>query len=198
MKLCLATENYGKQNEFRDLLDGIAIDLLTPDDLNLHLAVEETGSTYSENAVIKAKAYSAASGILCLADDSGLEVEALDGAPGLYSARYTGLHSASDAERRSVLLANLQGKARPWRARFCCAVAVAAPDGKVEIREGICAGEIIPEERGKNGFGYDPIFLVEDTGLTMAEISVEQKNHISHRARAVQAIRSYLEKLAQR
>jgi XTP/dITP diphosphohydrolase len=194
-RLLIATGNAGKQIEFKELLAGIPFEICTPEDIGLNLDVEETGSNYAENAILKAKAYSAASGLLSLADDTGLEVEALDGAPGLYSARFTGSHSASDAERRSHLLAQLKGKPRPWRARFCCAAAVASTDGRVESRWGECAGEIIPETRGVNGFGYDPIFLMNGTDLTMAEISTEAKNRISHRARAVNALRSYLESL---
>ncbi len=187
-KLLLATTNPGKLEELKALLLELAgVALLSPIDLGLSLEVAETGRTYAENAVLKAVAYAKASGLTALADDSGLEVEALGGAPGLYSARYSPQPGATDADRRAMLLANLARYPRPWRAAFRAALAVANPDGEVWVAEGMCEGEIIPEERGTGGFGYDPIFLVDGRGLTMAELSPEEKNRISHRARAAQA-----------
>ncbi|MEW6240318.1 MAG: non-canonical purine NTP pyrophosphatase, partial [Chloroflexota bacterium] len=136
-----------------------------------------------------------ASGLVSLADDSGLEVDALNGAPGLHSARYSLMQRASDTDRRAYLLHNLRGKPRPWTARFRATVAIATPRGDVELAEGICPGEIVPEERGTGGFGYDPIFLLQEMGLTMAELSMDEKNRLSHRARAVQAARPILIRL---
>jgi XTP/dITP diphosphohydrolase len=185
--LLIATTNPGKIVEIQDLLEGLPFRLLLPADLSIRLEVAETGQTYAENAALKAEAYYAASGILTLADDSGLEVAALDGAPGLHSARYSPQPGAKDADRRALLLRNLTGKPQPWLARFVCAVVIAVPGGPLQFAEGECRGEILPEERGSNGFGYDPIFYLAGLGRTMAELTRAEKNTLSHRARAVQA-----------
>lgn len=192
-ELLIATHNRGKLREIQAILSDLRLTLLTPDDLGLTLEVVEDGLTYAENAAKKAVLHAKAGGLPALADDSGLEVEALGGAPGIYSARYAPEASASDADRRAYLLQNLAGKPRPWKARFCAAVAVALPEGNVRIANGECAGVIIPEERGLNGFGYDPIFLLPEIGKTMAELDEEDKNRISHRARALQNARPILE-----
>ncbi len=192
LKLLIATQNCGKLEEIQALLRNLPITLVMPADLGLNLHVDEIGSTYAENAALKAQAFMQASGLLTLADDSGLEVEALGGAPGLHSARYLPRENATDADRRAFLLENLQGVPRPWEARFICVVALAAPEGDTRFYEGICPGEIISEERGEFGFGYDPIFLVAGTGRTMAELSMEKKNQLSHRGRAVLKVRSEL------
>lgn len=192
LKLLLGTDNLGKQDELRALLDSPDWELVVPQDLQLELDVEETGATYAENARLKAVAYATQSGLWSLSDDSGLEVEVLNGAPGLRSARLAGV-GRSDADRRRVLLGMLADYPRPWVARFRSTVVLANPSGEVDLAEGKCAGEIIPEERGTGGFGYDAIFLVRGTGKTMAELEMEEKNQLSHRARAVQAIRLALE-----
>ena len=184
-KLLIATNNKGKLKEIRAILHNLEVELLSPADLGLELDVEEDGQTYAENAAKKALAFSHSSGLLSLADDSGLEVDALDGAPGLYSARYSTLPNATDKDRRAYLLKNLNGIPRPWRARFRATVAVAGPGRSVELAEGICPGELIPEERGSGGFGYDPIFLVDGTNQTMAELDMEEKNRLSHRGQAL-------------
>lgn len=185
--LLIATTNRGKQAEFRQLLRGLKAHLLFPQDLGLSLEVKESGQTYAENAALKARVWAQASGLLTLADDSGLEVEALGGAPGLYSARYAPQPQATDADRRRHLLRNLAGHPRPWKAQFRCVLAIAEPQGPIHFAEGVCPGEIIPEERGAHGFGYDPIFLLPQKGKTMAELTPEEKNRLSHRGRAVQA-----------
>lgn len=185
-KLLIATENKGKMRELQELLSELpGIELILPSQLGIVLNVEETGSTYAENAALKARAYCKAGRMVTLADDSGLEVYALDGAPGIYSARYSSKPGATDADRRAFLLENLKSKPRPWLAHFHAAIAIALPGGEVRIAEGDCPGEIIPEERGSNGFGYDPIFLLDERGLTMAELEENEKNRLSHRARAV-------------
>lgn len=184
-RLLIATENQGKMRELQALLSDLPLALLTPSQVGLSLQVEETGQTYAENAALKAVAYARAANLPALADDSGLEVAALGGAPGLYSARYSPKPGATDADRRAYLLENLSGKPRPWRARFCATIAVTLPGGDVQFAEGFCAGEIIPEERGTDGFGYDPIFLLDELGRTMAELGLDEKNRLSHRARAV-------------
>jgi XTP/dITP diphosphohydrolase len=195
--LLLATNNIGKLREIQALLAGLPIRLLTPKEIGLDLDVIEDGDTYAANAARKALAFAQASGLISLSDDSGLEVEALHGAPGLHSARFSPKPGATDADRRALLLQCLSPHARPWRARFHCTVALATPAGWMGFAEGNCPGEIIPEERGQNGFGYDPIFLVIGKNLTMAELGLDEKNTLSHRARAVRAaIPIILEKLA--
>jgi XTP/dITP diphosphohydrolase len=186
-KILVATHNVGKQKEIWALLNEIPAELVAPDHLNLDLAVKETGSTYAENAGLKAVAYAKASGLISLADDSGLEVDALDGLPGLHSARFAPWTGASDADRRALLLERLQTKVPPWTARFRCIVAMASPSGETQFAQGVCPGVIISEERGEKGFGYDPIFLLPELGRTMAELDMEEKNELSHRGRAVRA-----------
>jgi len=191
-KLLLATQNDGKISELLAILGDMDLELLTPADLGLILNIQEDGKTYAENAIRKAITFSQASGLTSLGDDSGLEVDALGGAPGLCSARYVPIPTATDADRRAHLLHNLQDKPRPWTARFRATVAIATPGGNVRLAVGECAGEIIPEERGTNGFGYDPIFLLAELGRTMAELVMDEKNHLSHRARAIQNARPIL------
>jgi XTP/dITP diphosphohydrolase len=189
-KLLIATNNKGKVKELQDLLKGLDIELVTPADINLNLEVEEDGATYIENATKKAVAFAHVSGLISLADDSGLEVDALDGAPGLHSARYHPKPGANDADRRAYMLENLKDKPRPWTAHFHATIAIAHPSTTlraedVSIAEGNCYGEIISEERGTNGFGYDPIFFFPELNQTMAELDMETKNRLSHRAKAV-------------
>ena len=191
-KILLATNNSGKLIEIQALLAETGIELVTPSQLNLNLDVVEDGQTYAQNASRKAVAFALASQLPSLADDSGLEVDALDGRPGLYSARFSPQANATDADRRAYLLEQLQGLPRPWQAQFRCVVALITPQQAQErqpaqIVEGICPGEIIPVERGSNGFGYDPIFLLPEFKRTMAELTMEEKNQISHRARAIRA-----------
>ena len=195
--LLIATNNKGKIKELQALLKDTGIEVITPAQINLDLDVVEDGQTYAENATKKAVAFSQASGLISLADDSGLEVDALDGAPGLYSARYgsTDGQKLSDAERRTFLIRNLQDQPRPWRARFHATIAVAVPNVEAHLAEGFCEGEIIPEERGPCGFGYDPIFLLSELGKTMAELSMEEKNRLSHRAQAVMKAKEILAQL---
>ena len=194
-RLLIATNNQGKVDELRALLKSLPIQLVTPAELNLNLEVPEDGKSYAENAGKKAAAFAQVSGLVSLADDSGLEVEALGGAPGLYSARYLSKPGATDGDRRAYLLKNLDKKPRPWRACFRATIAIAVPDQRVQMTEGECQGEIIPEERGTGGFGYDPIFFIPALGRTMAELDMDEKNLVSHRARAVMNARPFLEKL---
>jgi len=183
--LLIATNNRGKMQEIRALLSDLPFSLVSPEEIGLILAVVEDGKSYGENAEKKAMAYARASGLAALADDSGLEVDALGGDPGLHSARYISQPGATDADRRAFLLHNLQGKPQPWLARFRAAVAISLPNGDTGIAEGECRGRIIPEERGTKGFGYDPIFLVDPTEKTMAELELQEKNRLSHRGKAV-------------
>ena len=194
--LLIATNNPGKLSEITDLLKSLPVRLATPRDLGIDLDVDETGKTYEENARLKAAAFAQAAGMAALADDTGLEVDALGGAPGLHSKRYAPEADATDADRRQRLLKNLKKYPRPWSARFVCSVALALPEGGVQTAFGACEGEIIPEERGTQGFGYDSIFLFREYGKTMAELDLGVKNRISHRAKAVNnilyAIETYL------
>lgn len=194
-KLLLATNNQGKSKEIQALLSDLDLDLMIPQQIGLVLDVEEDGKTYAENAERKARAYTQASGLLTLADDSGLEVTALGGLPGIRSARFAPIPGATDADRRIYLLSRLKGMGRPWLAQFHCTVVVTTPSGDAYFAEGKCSGEIIPEERGGHGFGYDPIFFIPEMGRTMAELEMEEKNELSHRARAIKAIRPVLTKL---
>lgn len=195
--LLIASGNIGKLREIQAILGDFPIQLTLPSQLGIQLDVVEDGETYAENAAKKALAYTQASQMIVLADDSGLEVDALDGQPGLYSARYAPWPEATDADRRRYLLQNLQGKQRPWRAHFHCTVALATPQGQIYYADGDCPGEIIPEERGYNGFGYDPIFYMPELGYTMAEMPMAEKNQLSHRARAVHAALPILKSLFQ-
>ncbi len=183
-KLLLATSNMGKLNEYRGLFKGLPFDMVSPADEGISIEVEETGTTFEENARLKATILAEASGLLTLADDSGLEVDALDGEPGVRSARYAG-EGASDRERIDYLLSRLVNV--PWQdrtARFRCVIALAAPGGETEVCSGECRGYINFEPKGENGFGYDPVFYLPEMEKTMAEIPEEVKNRISHRAEA--------------
>jgi len=194
-KLLVATNNPGKIREYEELLADllVSLEITFPAQEGLALQVDESGATFEENARIKALAYARASGLLTLADDSGLEVDALGGAPGVCSARYAG-PGASDADRYRKLLGVLADVPAEQRsARFRCVVVVARPGGTIHTAEGTCEGEIGFAPRGDHGFGYDPIFVVAGYGgQTMAELPPDVKNEISHRARAVAAIRPAL------
>ncbi|MFZ5917667.1 MAG: XTP/dITP diphosphatase [Chloroflexota bacterium] len=194
-KLLVATNNPGKVREYAELLNDLPVVLTYPAQEGLSLEVEETGDTFAENATLKAQAFAHTSGLLTLADDSGLEVDALNGAPGVFSARYAG-QGASDEDRYRLLLRHLAHvPARQRTARFRCVVALAVPEGRVYTAEGCCEGVIGFEPRGCHGFGYDPVFYLPERGQTMAELSSEVKNRISHRARAVQAAIPILRRL---
>lgn len=194
-RLLLATENPGKARELLLLLQGIPYEVVTPQSAGVNLAVAETGTTMEENAREKATAYARASGLLTLADDSGLEVDALNGEPGVRSKRYAGEH-ASDEERVAFLLRKLKNIDWDKRtARFRCVMAIALSDKECRQCEGECRGIIALEPRGEGGFGYDPIFYLPELGKTMAELPMDIKNHISHRARAALKARAILEQL---
>ena len=195
-KLLLATNNTGKVKEYRSLLQGIPFELVTPKEMGIPMDVEETGTTYEENARLKAYVLSRRSGLLTLADDSGIEVDALDGEPGVMSARYAG-ENASDAERVNYLLAKMKDIPKEKRtARFRCVIAIAQPDGQVKFCYGECKGLITFEPQGAKGFGYDPVFFFPERGKTMAELPIEIKNQISHRGRAAQKAMLLLKKMA--
>ena len=192
MRLLNATTNPGKVREYADLFAGLSCELVSLADVGINNDVDETGATYAENALLKAREYAAHSRLLTLADDSGLEVDALDDRPGVYSARY-----APDSPARiQKLLAEL--KAVPdeqRRARFQCVIALAWPEGRTETTQGSCEGWIAREPRGVNGFGFDPVFYMPEHHATMAELPESFKNTISHRAHAAQKMRLILEQV---
>jgi len=194
-KLLLATNNEAKVREYRNLLQKLPFELVTLAELGMTTIVNEVGESLEENARLKATVLAAKSQLLALADDSGLEVDALGGEPGRLSARYAG-EKASDRDRISYLLAKLKGV--PWQrrfARFRCVIAIATPDGKVELCSGECHGVITFEPRGEQGFGYDPIFYLPELGKTMAELPLEIKNQVSHRGQAAKKVPQVLKRL---
>lgn len=194
-KLLLATNNEAKVCEYRNLLQNLPFELVTLAELGMTIIVDEVGESLEENARLKATVLAAKSQLLALADDSGLEVDALGGEPGRLSARYAG-EKASDRDRISYLLAKLEGV--PWErrsARFRCVIAIATPEGKVEFCSGECLGVITFEPRGEQGFGYDPIFYLPELGRTMAELPLEIKNQVSHRGQAARKVPQVLKRL---
>ena len=195
MKFVLASHNRGKLREMQDILEPLGIRVVLQSDLGLDLEPEETGETFAENALIKAKAVMEASGLPAIADDSGLCVDWLGGAPGVYSARYGGL--STDPERCALLLQNMRGSTNR-AAHFHSAVVCAFPEGEVLSAQGDCFGAIPFAPMGENGFGYDPIFMVPELRKTFAQLTAEEKNAISHRGRALRAfaaeLKNYLEK----
>jgi XTP/dITP diphosphohydrolase len=196
-RLLLATTNKGKIVEFRYLFQGLPLELVTPADVGINTDVEEGDISMEENARHKAAVYAGLSGLLTVADDSGLEVDALGGEPGIRSARYAG-ENASDGDRVAYLLSKLKGVPREKRAaRFRCIIAVATPQKIVQVCEGVCQGIIDFAPKGDNGFGYDPIFYFPEYNKTMAELSSEIKNEISHRARAAQKACRVLQQYAE-
>ena len=194
-RLLIATNNPGKLAEYDVLLEGCGWELVGPAQLGLRLSVDETGPDYATNARIKAEAFARASGLVTLADDSGLEVDALGGRPGPLSARYAG-PDQTDEEGYRLLLAQMKDVPEERRqARFRCVIAIAEPEGCVQLAEGECPGVITHEPRGRHGFGYDPVFYLPELGRTMAELKPDEKNAISHRARAARQACSLLKEL---
>lgn len=193
--LVVATNNTGKISEIRELVKFLPYQVIPIGECLDNFFVEEDGSTYAENAMKKAEQALAETGKICLADDSGLEVDALDGAPGIYSARFGG-EDLSQPEKNALLLAKLQGVTQR-AARFRCVIAVAWPDGRRETVEGVCEGTISAEPRGTHGFGFDPVFFLSDYQKTMAELSANVKNNISHRAQALKQLPALLNRTSQ-
>lgn len=191
-RLLLATNNAGKVGEYRQLLRGAPFELLTPADVGVTRVPEETGATLEENALLKARAYARAGGLLALADDSGLFVDALGGEPGVRSARYAG-EGASDGQRNAYLLRKLDGVPQARRtARFRCVIAIALPDGLADICQGYVDGRITLAPRGRKGWGYDPVFYLPGLDRTMGELTPFAKNRLSHRGRAARKARALL------
>lgn len=198
-KIIFATGNQGKMREVRKILANLKIEgeeteILSMKEAGIDIEITEDGASFEENAVIKAKAVSeVVPGAIVLADDSGLQIDYLNGEPGIYSARYLGEDTSYHVKNEN-LLARLEGVAEEKRtARFVCAIAAAMPDGRVDTATGIIEGRIGYEEKGEGGFGYDPIFYVPEFGKTTAELSEDEKNAVSHRGKALRAIRERLE-----
>lgn len=191
-KLIFATGNEGKMREIRMILGDLDYEILSMKEAGIDVDIVEDGKTFEENAIIKATAISKIANCVVLADDSGLEVDAMDKMPGIYSARYLGEDTPYSIKNQTIIdnLAGLPDEERT--ARFVCAIAVAFPDGRVVTKRGTIEGIIGYEERGENGFGYDPIFFVPEYGKTTAELSPEEKNKISHRGKALEMIKEEL------
>lgn len=191
-KIIFATGNEGKMKEVRMILEDLGLPVLSLKDVGITADVEENGTTFEENAQIKAKAIMEMTGALVLADDSGLEVDALDKEPGIYSARYMG-HDTSYHIKNQNIIDRLEGKVGEERsARFVCAIAAAFPDGRVLTTRGTMEGQIGYEEKGENGFGYDPIFYLPEYQCYSAELSLEEKNKLSHRGKALRLMKERL------
>jgi XTP/dITP diphosphohydrolase len=198
MKLLVATNNPGKLEEYRRLLRDLPLEITSLRDEGIDFEPEETGSTFEENAILKARAFAEQSRLVTLADDSGLEIDKLGGAPGVHSARYGGTQRGEDRQRYELVLGQLEGVPRTERtARFRCVVAIATPEGQVETAKGAIEGIIGSEPKGKYGFGYDPIFFIPEFECTMAQLSPETKNRISHRARAAEAALPIIQELCE-
>ncbi len=191
MRLIFATNNAGKLRELREILPDM--DIVSQREAGLDIDVDETGTTFAENARLKAEAVTALTGEAAVADDSGLCVDALNGEPGVYSARYSGSHDHTDAQRNEYLLKKLENTT-DRRAKFVCAVCCTMPNGDVITAEGSCPGEILRVPTGSNGFGYDPLFRPDGYDCSMAELTQEEKNAISHRGNAVREFRRLLER----
>jgi XTP/dITP diphosphohydrolase len=187
-KLLVATRNSGKVSEFADMFADLQLEWIGLADLGLDLEVAETGETFRENAIIKATEYAAASGLLTLADDSGLEVDALDGRPGVHTARYGGA-GLTPVQRYELLLVDMKGVPMADRsARFRCVIALSSGQGIFGTAGGVCEGKIAERPAGIGGFGYDPVFYLPDQGQTMAELPAAEKHLISHRGKAIAEI----------
>lgn len=191
-KIIFATGNEDKMKEIRRILEDPSLEILSLKDAGIHADIDENGKSFEENAMIKAEAISKMTGEIVLADDSGLEIDYLNKEPGIYSARYMGEDTSYRIKNASLIerLAGVPDEKRT--ARFVCAIAAAFPDGTVKTTEGVIEGRIGYEERGENGFGYDPIFYVPEFGCTTAELSEEQKNAVSHRGKALEKMREIL------
>lgn len=193
MKLVLASKNKKKLKEMTDILQHLGVEIVLQSEIGIDIDVEETGTTFAENAFLKAEAVCKASGMPAIADDSGLVVDALDGRPGVYSARYGGDKCADDIQRYELLLTEMEGRENR-SARFVSSICCVFPDGHTVSAEEACEGFITNGPVGENGFGYDPIFLVAGTEVTMAQMTEEEKNKISHRGKAIRAFEEKLRK----
>lgn len=191
-KIIFATSNPGKMSEIREIMQDLGVEILSMKEAGIEVDIVEDGKTFEENALIKARTIRDLTGCLVLADDSGLVVDALNGEPGIYSARYMGEDTSYDLKNANIIERLSGMKDRGRSARFVCVIAAAFPDGTEETRQGTIEGRIAYEPAGENGFGYDPIFYVPEYGCTTAQLSAEQKNEISHRGKALRAIKEVI------
>lgn len=189
MKVILASQNRHKLYEIQTILSRYGMEVILQSDLNLDIEVDETGTTFEENSMLKAKAVMEATGLPAVADDSGLCVDVLGGAPGVYSARYGGPEYVTDLDRLNLLLHEMRGvRSEERTARYVCVITLLMPDGEAIVTRGTCEGMILSEPHGTGGFGYDPIFYIPKEGMTFAEMGIERKNQISHRANALKTL----------
>ena len=194
MKVVLASQNKHKLAEIQAILSRFDMELVLQSELGLHIDVEETGASFEENSMLKARAVMEATGLPAIADDSGLCVDVLGGGPGIYSARYGAPECVTDRDRLNHLLENMRGvRSEERTARFVCVITLLRPDGSSLIARGSCEGLITFEPRGEDGFGYDPVFYVPAMGCTFAQMGAERKNAISHRANALMRLERMLE-----
>ena len=194
MKVVLASQNQHKLAEIQAILSRFDMELVLQSQLGLHIDVEETGSSFEENSLLKARAVAEATGLPAIADDSGLTVDVLGGAPGIYSARYGAPECKTDRDRLNHLLKNMRGvRSEERTARFVCVITLLYPDGRKLVARGFCEGMIAFEPGGDDGFGYDPVFYVPSMGCTFAQMGSERKNAISHRANALHRLEAMLD-----
>ena len=194
MKIVLASQNKHKLTEIQAILSRFDMELVLESELGLQIDVDETGTSFEENSELKARAVMEASGLPAIADDSGLCVDVLGGAPGIYSARYGAPDCVTDRDRLNHLLENMRGvRSEERTARFVCVITLLYPDGRKLVARGGCEGLITFEPRGEDGFGYDPVFYVPSMGCTFAQMGAEHKNKISHRANALSRLEAMLE-----
>lgn len=191
-KIIFATTNQGKVREVKMMMEGFDVELYTMKEAGIDVEIVEDGNTFEENAIIKAKTIMEITGETALADDSGLEVDYLDGAPGIYSARFLGEDTSYEEKNDYIINKLKDAKGKERSARFVCAMAVAFPDGEVLTCKGTIEGLITYEQKGKNGFGYDPIVYVPEFEMTTGEMSPELKNSISHRGKALEQMKEIL------
>lgn len=194
-KIVFATTNEGKVKEIKEILAGFPIEVVSMKEMNITTDVEENGATFEENSLIKARAVSKFTGLPALADDSGLEVDYLNGEPGIYSARYLGRDTDYNYKNNYIIEKLKEAKGEERSARFVCVISLVLPDGREFVKKGVMEGRIGYEIKGENGFGYDPIFFLPEYGKTSAEISAEEKNKISHRGKALSAMKELIASL---
>ena len=191
-KIVFATTNTGKIKEIKEILADFDVEVFSMEEMNINTDVEENGTTFEENSLIKARAISKLTGLPALADDSGLEVDYLNGEPGIYSARYLGRDTDYDYKNNYIIDKLKDAKDNERSARFVCVISLVLPDGREFVKKGVMEGRIGYEIKGENGFGYDPIFYLPEYGKTSAEISGEEKNKISHRGKALRAMKELI------
>ena len=194
-KIVFATTNAGKTKEIKEILADFDVEVVSMKEMNITADIEENGATFEENSLIKARAVSKLTGLPALADDSGLEVDYLNGEPGIYSARYLGRDTDYDYKNNYIIKKLKDAKDEERSARFVCVISLVLPDGREFVKKGVMEGRIGYEIKGENGFGYDPIFFLPEYGKTSAEISAEEKNKISHRGKALSAMKELIASL---